>query len=159
MWNNNCKKTIFFYYCLQIHNLATLLSGRPNRRVASCQIINKWHFFHNNYCFYFQNIWIQCQMWRIVITVKQIFALQDLRPFSILENLLPTLPTFCKYQINGCKTIQDLATIESSHEVDCDLRNVSCIYQNCVSKKKYQKHLNFEKFHINFDFLTFILIK
>ena len=30
--------------------------------------------FHNNYCFYFQNIWTQLLMWRIVTTVKQIFG-------------------------------------------------------------------------------------
>ena len=66
----------------QIHNLATLLPGRPSRKVArngfvNLYIINKWHFctflFQNNYCFYFQNIWIQCQMWWIVSQVKQIF--------------------------------------------------------------------------------------
>ena len=28
--------------------------------------------FHNNYCFHFQNIWIQCRMWRIETPVKQI---------------------------------------------------------------------------------------
>ena len=53
---------------LQINNLATLLPGRPGRRVARNRFVNNkqiafWNFlFHNNYCFYFQNIWIQCRM-------------------------------------------------------------------------------------------------
>ena len=44
---------------------------------------------------------------------------------------------FCKFQINGCKIIQDANLIES-HEKDCDLRNVACIYQNCGGKIIYQ---------------------
>ena len=63
----NLAKMPFVYY-LQIHDLATLLPGRPSCRVArygfaNFLIINKWHFykilFHNNYCFYFQYIQIQ----------------------------------------------------------------------------------------------------
>ena len=84
-------------------------------------------------------IYMSAQRFVICSMCKPKYYLQDLRPFSILENLLPTLPTFCKYQINGCKTIQDLATIESSHEVDCDLRNVSCIYQNCGGRIIYKE--------------------
>ena len=60
---------------------ATLLPRHLSRSVARNGFVD--HFFiykqmaflfHNNYCFHFQNIWIQWRMWRIVNTVKLIFA-------------------------------------------------------------------------------------
>ena len=71
--NNNCCE---FFFCKNAVGLLftnpyldTLQLGRPGIRVARswiCKVNNKkWHFckvlFHNNYCFYFQNIWIQCR--------------------------------------------------------------------------------------------------
>ena len=52
-------------------------------------------------------IYLSSQRFVICLQCKPKFYLQDLRPFSLLENLLPYLPTFCKYQFNGCKTIQN----------------------------------------------------
>ena len=86
--NNNCcdakicKNAICLLFTnLQIHNLATLLPGRPSCRVARNGFVNNKQMafykikFHHNYCFfYFQNIWIQCRMWQIVGPVKQIFG-------------------------------------------------------------------------------------
>ena len=62
-----CKNAICLLFTLQIHDLATLMPGHPNLRVARYGFVNdkKIAFlqilFHNNYCFYFQNIWIQCR--------------------------------------------------------------------------------------------------
>ena len=72
--NNNCcetkhwKNAIYLLITnLQIHDLATLMPGCPSSRVARYGFVNNKQMaflqilFHNNYCFYFQNIWIQCR--------------------------------------------------------------------------------------------------
>ena len=74
--NNNCCKNAI---CLLFTNiLATLLLRRLSCRVVSNGFVNSNHFckvlFLKNYCFYIQNIWIQCWMLRIVIPVEQNFA-------------------------------------------------------------------------------------
>ena len=82
----NCCETKFYknaIYLLftnfQIHHLATLLPGHPSNRVARYGFVNKkWHFwkilFDSNHCFCFQNIWIQCRIWHILSTLKQILG-------------------------------------------------------------------------------------
>ena len=85
MWNfffQNCH--LFINYKFTNPFLVTLQLGRPGSRVARlwiCKFLNnKQMAFLQNFIsqqllffFYFQNIWIQCRMWQIVLPVKQIF--------------------------------------------------------------------------------------
>ena len=86
--NNNCCEIFFFKnaICLLITNLQIhfwllcgldiLEAGGPDygfvniKQMAFLQIFVSQKLLF----FYFQNIWIQCRMWQIVGTVKQIFA-------------------------------------------------------------------------------------
>ena len=64
-------------------------------------------------------------------------ATEELQPYTLLELLLPALPTFCKFHNNGCKIVMD-STKVIYHEEDCEFRNVSCIYRNCATKIMYK---------------------
>ena len=65
--NNNCCETKICKnaICLLITNLQIQFWQLCGLDVLAAE----WQ----DYCFYFQNIWIQCRMWRIVLPVKQIF--------------------------------------------------------------------------------------
>ena len=75
--------------------LTTLQLRPPGSRVARlwiCKfVINKQmaFLFHNNYCFYFQNIWIYWRMWQIVAMVKLIFALEVSVHWRMGHNMAP----------------------------------------------------------------------
>ena len=66
-----------------------------------------------------------CSIWKPKSKLTGIF-----RNF-VLEDLLMSLPTSCKYQKNECPVVlQDRENL-SYHEEDCEFRDVLCSYGNC----------------------------
>ena len=57
---------------------------------------------------------------------------------KLLEKILLSLPTPCKFMKNDCKIVQDSKNIVYHEEV-CEYRNITCVYENCqeicVAKK------------------------
>ena len=80
--------------------------------------------------------------------------MEILQPFPLLELLLFSLPTSCKFQMNGCEKIQDSNNI-IYHEEECEFRNVSCIYRNCATHIIYKGLENHFKVRLDFIGLLF----
>ena len=60
-----------------------------------------------------------------------------------LEKLLPDLPTFCKFNKNGCRLVLDPSHI-ARHEGDCKYRNIYCPHGACYeisSMERLSQHL------------------
>ena len=68
----------------QCKNAICLLLIYFTKQIHFCK-----YLFHNNYCFYFQNIWIRCRMWRIVGPVEQIFDIEWLSQIAFFFGFWP----------------------------------------------------------------------
>ena len=61
---------------------------------------------------------------------------QSAQPCDICDILLPQLPTFCKYEKNGCEEIQ-MKEDMVNHEQECVFREIDCPKLSCMEKVTY----------------------
>ena len=90
-----------------------------------------------------------CSIWKPKSKLTAIF-----RNF-VLEDLLMSLPTSCKFQKNECPVVQDRELLKY-HEKTCEFRDVLCLHQNCkgiIPANQFKKH--FLEYHqLNLNFIT-----